>query len=157
VQFAPTRGGDLELISTGRPPMMEAIPLQPDAGVTVAVPPPPSSVGKENEIIAPESPSTRAYGSLAWSEFKEHKGATTASANAVTETGGEEAQGQADKCLARASAPPAQQPALWEVRSGQWSPSLVRPAQQAGRSESGCCPTLANRVRLDLSYALSRK
>jgi hypothetical protein len=33
----------------GRPPVMEAIPLQSCADVTMAVPPP-SSAGKENEI-----------------------------------------------------------------------------------------------------------
>jgi hypothetical protein len=90
---------------------MEAIPLQSGAEVTVAAPPP-LGAGKEDGIVAPESPGGGVHGSLTWSELEEDEGATPASANVVTETRGKEAQTQADKCLTQAGGPPAQQAAL---------------------------------------------
>jgi hypothetical protein len=67
---------------------MEAIPLQSGAEVTVAAPPP-SSVGKENKIATLESRGGGAYSSQAWFELEKDEGATLASVNVVTGTGGE--------------------------------------------------------------------
>jgi hypothetical protein len=49
--FAPTRGGSWEVASTGGPTLMTVIPVLFDLGVTVAMPPP-SSAGREEEIVA---------------------------------------------------------------------------------------------------------
>jgi hypothetical protein len=65
---------------------MVAIPVQSAAGVIVAVPPS-SSAGKEEEIVAPESPGKGGLGSPAWSELEEDEGATPALVNVETETG----------------------------------------------------------------------
>jgi hypothetical protein len=42
----------------GRPPVMEVIPLQSSAEVTM-VAPPPTGAGKEDEIVAPRVPGQR--------------------------------------------------------------------------------------------------
>jgi hypothetical protein len=109
--FTPIRGGGRELVSTGRPQVVEVIRLQSGAEVTMAAPFP-LTVGKENKIVAPESQSGGAYSSPTWSELEEDEGVTLASTNVVADAGCEEAQGQADKRLAQASGPSAQQAAL---------------------------------------------
>jgi hypothetical protein len=53
---------------------MVAIPVQSSAGVTVAMPPS-LSAGREEEIMAPESPGGGGVGSPTWSQLEEDEGA----------------------------------------------------------------------------------
>jgi hypothetical protein len=117
--------------------------------------PPPSSMGKEHEIAAIESPSGGAHGSPAWSKLEEDKGAASVSANMGTGPGVEEAQAQADECLAQASGPP-----VWHiVLEGNQEWAMVLTSRLSGPTsgwlESGCGPTPANRVRPGSSCTMS--
>jgi hypothetical protein len=64
---------------------MVEIPVQSGAGVTVAMPPP-SSAGREEEIMAPESLGGGGLGSPVWFQLEE-EGATPVLADIHTKTG----------------------------------------------------------------------
>jgi hypothetical protein len=69
-RFTPVQGRGEGLGSTGRPPVVEVLPLYSNIEVTVAAPPP-SCVGKVDEVVAPKSPGGGVHGSPAWSELED--------------------------------------------------------------------------------------
>jgi hypothetical protein len=81
--FALTRGGGQGIVSTSGLAVMTKIPAQ--SGVVNVVMLPPSNAGREEEIVAPVSPSGGALGSPARFMLEEDEGVALAFADLETE------------------------------------------------------------------------